>query len=123
MDTVAVLQRRGTFTQRGQRPVTAIADLLGVEHVEARRVVTAAEHVGPRTDLQGQVLPARLPATAAAFAAGEVGARHVEVIARLLDGRIAAKLPPQTWATIEQQLAGQASRFTPTVLRDWAPNC
>jgi 5-methylcytosine-specific restriction protein A len=69
------------FARLGQRPVTALADLLGVEHVEARRVVIAAEQVIPRVDLQGQVLPARLPATADAFAAGQTSVRHVEVIA------------------------------------------
>jgi hypothetical protein len=35
---VAALQRRGVFAQLGQRPVTAVADLLGIEHVEVRRV-------------------------------------------------------------------------------------
>jgi hypothetical protein len=64
VQAVAALQQRGVFAALGQRPVTALADLLGVEHVEARRVVTAAEQVIPRADLQGQVLPARLPATA-----------------------------------------------------------
>ena len=86
VDTVAALQRRGTFAERGQRPETALADLWGVERVEARRVVLAAEQVSPRVDLQGQVLPARLPATAAAFAAGAASVRHVEVVARLLGG-------------------------------------
>src|SRR4051794_21449316 len=67
---VGAWRRGGVFARLGQRPVPALADLLGVEHVEARRAVTAAEQVMPRTDLQGQLLPARLPATAAAFAAG-----------------------------------------------------
>jgi hypothetical protein len=48
---------------------TALADLLGIEHVEARRVVTAAKQVIPQTDLQGQLLPA----TAEAFTAGQPG--------------------------------------------------
>jgi hypothetical protein len=56
------------FAQLGQRPVTALADLLGIEHVEARRVVTA-EQVIPQTDLQGQLLPA----TGEAFTAGQAG--------------------------------------------------
>src|SRR5919112_118542 len=116
---VAALQRRGMFAQLGQRPVTALADLLGVEHLEARRVVTAAEQVIPRTDLQGQVLPARLPATAAAFAAGDASVRHVEVIARLLGGAAATRLSPETRESVEQQLAGQVGHYTPSVLRDW----
>ena len=119
---VAALQRRGVFAQLGQRPVTALADLLGVEHVEARRVVTAAEQVIPRADLQGQVLPARLPATAQAFAAGQASVRHVEVIARLMGGAAAGRLTPDTWQTVEQQLAAQVGNYTPTVLRDWGAN-
>ena len=107
------------FAQLGQRPVTALADLLGVEHVEARRVVTAAEQAIPRADLQGQVLPARLPATADAFAAGAASVRHVEVIARLLGGAAATRLSPDTRESVEQQLAAQVGNYTPTVLRDW----
>ena len=119
VQAVAALQRRGVFAQLGQRPVTALADLLGVEHVEARRVVTAAEQVIPRADLQGQVLPARLPATAQAFAAGQASVRHVEVIARLMGGAAASRLSPDTWQSLEQQLAAQVGNDTPTVLRDW----
>src|SRR3954454_1048560 len=116
---VAALQRRGVFARLGQRPVTALDDLLGVEHVEARRVVTAAEQVIPRADLQGQVLPARLPATAAAFAAGAASLRHVEVIARLMGGAAASRLSPDARQSLEQQLAAQVGSYTPTVLRDW----
>ena len=63
-----------------------MSDLLGWERFEARRRVTAAEQVAPRTGLDGSVLPARLPATAEVFAAGRTGLRHVEVIARVLGG-------------------------------------
>jgi hypothetical protein len=119
VQAVAALQRRGVFARLGQRPVTALADLLGVEHVEARRVVTAAEQVVPRADLQGQVLPARLPATAEAFAAGAASLRHVEVIARLMGGAAASRLTPDTRQSLEQQLAAQVGTYTPTVLRDW----
>jgi hypothetical protein len=119
VQAVAALQRRGVFARLGQRAVTALADLLGVEHVEARRVVTAAEQVIPRVDLQGQVLPARLPATADAFAAGTASVRHVEVIARLMGGAAASRLSPETLESVEQQLAAQVGNYTPTVLRDW----
>ena len=120
---VAVLQRRGTFARWGQRPVTALADLLGIEYAEARRVVTAAEHALPRTDLLGQVLPARLPATAAAFTTGAASVRHVEVIARLLSGPAAARLPAGTWATLEEQLAGQVGNSPPPRCATGVGNC
>ena len=85
VDAVAALDRRGVFAEHGYRSATAaLSDLLGWERFEARRRVTAAEQVTPRTGLDGGVLPARLPATAEVFAAGRTGLRHVEVIARVL---------------------------------------
>jgi hypothetical protein len=47
VDSVAALQRRGMFARHGQRPATALSDPLGLEPVEARRLVLAAEHVQP----------------------------------------------------------------------------
>ena len=120
VDTVAALQRDGSFTAHGQKPVTALCDLLGLEHRDARRIVTAAEHVCPRVDLQGQILPARLPATAAAFHDGAIGLGHVEVITRVLDSPPARRLPPATVADAEQQIAAMATATTPTALRAWA---
>ena len=85
VDAVAALDRRGVFAEHGYRSATAaLSDLLGWERFEARRRVTAAEQVTPRTGLDGSVLTARLPATAEVFAAGRTGLRHVEVIARVL---------------------------------------
>ena len=119
VDTVADMQRRGVFARHGQRPETALADLWGVERRQARRVVTAAEQATPRVDLQGQVLPARLPGTAAAFAAGDADLQHVEVIARLMGGPVAARLSPQAWAGAEEQIAAHTGDYTPTELRTW----
>ena len=68
---VAGLERRGVFTERGYKsPAAAVADLIGCERFEARRRVVAAEQVTARVGLDGVVLPARLPATAAVFAGG-----------------------------------------------------
>ena len=96
VDAVAALDRRGVFAEHGYRSaVQALSDLLGWERFEARRRVTAAEQVTPRTGLDGSVLPARLPATAEVFAAGRTGLRHVEVIARVLASRPAGRLSPE----------------------------
>ena len=63
--TVAGLDREGVFAERGYKsPTRALSDLLGWEHFEAHRRVSAAEQVAPRAALDGSVLPARLPATA-----------------------------------------------------------
>jgi Domain of unknown function (DUF222) len=92
VDTVAALQRRSAFTDRGDTSTAAaLADLLGWERFEARRRTVAAEQVTPRTGLDGAPLPARLPATAAVFAAGRASLRHVEMIARVLATRSAQR--------------------------------
>ena len=81
---LAELERRGTFGERGYRSsAAALADLLGWERADAKRHLSAAEHVGPRVGLDGTPLPPRLPATAAAFEAGVASVRHVEVVARV----------------------------------------
>jgi 5-methylcytosine-specific restriction protein A len=120
VDGVASLQRRGVFAERGYKSsAAALGDLLGWERFEARRRVTAAEQVCGRVGLDGAVLPARLPATAQAFAAGRAGLRHVEVIARVLAGPAAARLSPAVWAGAEAQLAQKAPVYTPSELQTW----
>jgi 5-methylcytosine-specific restriction protein A len=118
---VAGLSRDGVFAERGySRPATAVADLLGCDPVLAARRVRVAEQVCPRTGLDGQVLPARLVATAAQFAAGRVSLRHVEVLAKALDSPEASRLAPSVWAGAEEQLAEQATRYAPHELASFA---
>ena len=75
VDAVAALDRRGVFAEHGYRsPVQALSDLLGWERFEARRRVTAAEQVTPRTGLDGSLQPARLPDGAAARRGDRPGA-------------------------------------------------
>ena len=64
LTAAAELTQRGVFAARGQRADTALADLLGVELTEARRVLTAAEQVCPAPVCRGQPLPAVLAGTA-----------------------------------------------------------
>jgi Domain of unknown function (DUF222)/HNH endonuclease len=120
VDTVAALQRDGSFAAHGQRAVTAVSELLGIEARDARRIVLVAEQVCPRVDLQGQILPAVLPATAAAFHAGAVSLRQVEVIARLMNSPTAQRLSPDVHADAEAQIAAMAVDTTPAALRTWA---
>lgn len=117
---VADLLRRGTFAERGYRnAITAVADLLGWDRAEARRRVSAAEQVCPRTGLDGAVLPARLPATAQQFAAGAAGLRHIDVITRVLGSPAAQRLSPPVWSGAEAELAAHADRYTPSELLEW----
>jgi hypothetical protein len=115
---LADLERRGTFSVRGYRSsASALGDLLGWERVEARRHLSAAEHVRPRVGLDGAVLPPWLTATAAAFEEGAAGLRHVEVVARVLGSAAAARLDPQRWAGAEAQLAAWIAECTPSELQ------
>jgi Domain of unknown function (DUF222)/HNH endonuclease len=109
---LADLDRRGTFAARGySSSPAALADLLGWERGDARRHLSAAEHVRPRIGLDGAPLPARLPATAAAFDTGRASLWHVEVVARVLGSDAAGRLDPPQWAAAEAQLAA------------WIPDC
>lgn len=114
------LQRRGAFAERGYRtPVSALCDLAGWERFEARRRLLAAEQVCPRIGLDGATLPARLPATAAAFGSGQASLRHVEVIAKALESASAQRLTAPVWAAVEVELAAKASLYTPPELAAW----
>ncbi len=120
VDAVADLQRRGVFAERGYRsPAGALGDLLGWERFEARRRVVAAESVRTRIGLDGTELPARVPATAEAFAVGRAGLRHVEVIAKVLDSGAARRLSPEVWAGAELELASKTGVYTPSELLAW----
>ncbi|WP_433559930.1 DUF222 domain-containing protein [Pseudonocardia xinjiangensis] len=120
VSTVATLERRGTFAERGYKSTpAALGDLLGWERFEARQRVVAAEQVFPRVSLDGAALPAKLPATAAVFTAGHTGLRHVAVIARVLASPAAERLAPEVWAGAEAQLAEKAAVYTPSELQTW----
>ena len=65
-------------------------------------------------------LPARLPATAAAFGAGRASLRHVDVdrpCAR--QRRRRRRLTPEQWAGAEEQLAAKTADYTPSELYGW----
>jgi uncharacterized protein DUF222/HNH endonuclease len=90
-----------------------------VRRFEARRRLTAAEHVCPRIGLDGAALPPRLAATAQVYASGRAGLRHVEVVATLLDSPAAHRLTPDVWAGAEATLADKAGEYTPSELLSW----
>ncbi|MBW0131464.1 HNH endonuclease signature motif containing protein [Pseudonocardia oceani] len=115
---IATLDDQGAFLTRGYRSTArALADLLHVDHLDARRRTTVAGDVHARTTLDGTPLPARLPATAAAFADGDIALRHVEVIGRVLATDAASRLAPEQWASVETQLPADATRLNPSELQ------
>jgi 5-methylcytosine-specific restriction protein A len=120
---IAAMTRRGVFAAHGyHRPEYAVADLLGWDRRPARRRVALAEQVCERVGLDGQLLAAPLPATSVAFATGEIGVAHAEVIAALLNGPAARQLDPDTWAAAEEQIAHYAAstKATPNDVAGWA---
>jgi 5-methylcytosine-specific restriction protein A len=120
---VGELIRRGAFTAHGYtRPEYAIADLLGWDRRPARRRVRLAEQVCPRSTLDGQPLPALLPATATVFAEGRITVAVAEAIVAVLTGPAALRLPTDIWAAVEEQVAHYAAthRLTPADITGWA---
>ncbi len=98
VETVAAMQRRGVFAEHGQRPHTA---LCGSARDRTRRGPPDRHRrrTGLPADRPARAGPAPLlPGAAAAFAAGTASLRHVEVIARLLAGPAAQRLPLDTAA-------------------------
>ncbi|HWN36297.1 MAG TPA: DUF222 domain-containing protein, partial [Pseudonocardia sp.] len=85
LHTVAQLDGRGEFTDRGIRTASAVADLLRCTSTESRRMVAVAASVFP-TSLTGEPLEPRLPATATALDGWEIDRAHAEVIERALSG-------------------------------------
>ncbi|MEU7818254.1 hypothetical protein, partial [Pseudonocardia sp. NPDC049154] len=60
---IAALDRQGSFAEHGYAsPTRALQDLLRLDRGTAAQRVAVAEAVGPRSGLDGAVLPARLPA-------------------------------------------------------------
>ncbi|CAN5879681.1 HNH endonuclease signature motif containing protein [soil metagenome] len=137
-ELVTVLSRLETLTRR--RPVVEhrlLAQLVGtgsavelgaknfagvlqtalrISRTDARRRLDEAADLGPRTALTGEPLAPRMPATAAAQAAGQVGAEHVKVIRDFMGG-LPGWVDYQTRELCERDLAQIGRDLGPTELR------
>jgi 5-methylcytosine-specific restriction protein A len=115
---IAAIDRDGSLTAKGYKTTLAgVKDLLGWDHDIAHRHVKVAQHVGPRTTLDGAPLEPVLPATAVAFAAGATTMRHVEVIAGLMNSRPASRISLADRVAIEASLGHAATTFSPRDVR------
>ena len=66
VEQIAAVERDGSLAAKGYKSTTrGLKDLLGWDHDTASRHVKVAQHVGPRTALDGSPLEPVLPATAA----------------------------------------------------------
>ena len=81
LDAVAELESRNIAVTTGFRNTKQLlAGMLNLSPTEAGTRVTHATQLAPRRALTGASLPALLPNTAAALAAGEIGPAQVRVI-------------------------------------------
>jgi hypothetical protein len=93
--------------------VNVLSIVLGISVSEARRRITEAEDLGPRTTLTGEPLEPRLPKTAEAQAAGTINAEHVKVI-RSFFQHLPNTVDVETREAAEAQLASIATGLGPT---------
>src|SRR5581483_5786174 len=93
----------------------ALANRLRISRGEASRRIHEADDLGHRTALTGESLPPRLPATAAAQRAGEIGAAHVTVIRGFIH-RLPNFVDLDTQMHAEAQLARLGGQHRPDEL-------
>ena len=108
----------GAWEQTGHRRIGRfLEELWRVDPGHARHLLQHAEQVLPTVTLTGQALAPRMPHTAAACAAGEIGEEHLRVLVRALARveRIPG-LDPSAVAGAEELLAQAARTLSPSGL-------
>jgi hypothetical protein len=108
----------GAWEQTGHRRIGRfLEELWRVDPGHARHLLQHAEQVLPTVTLTGQAVAPRMPHTAAACAAGEIGEEHLRVLVRALARveRIPG-LDPTTVAGAEELLAQAARTLSPSGL-------
>jgi hypothetical protein len=117
LDAVAEADARGIAAREGFGTTQRLlAAMLRLSAAEARTRVEHAAAVGTRHTITGETLAPRLPATAAALAAGEIGAGQLRVITETM-GATPASVPEPVRERVEADLAGYARDFDPRRLR------
>ncbi len=99
--------------------VNVLSIVLAISATDARRRLTDAEELGPRTAISGEPLEPLLPTTARAQAAGSINAEHVRII-RSFFANMPEAVDAETRTLAETQLAQLASELGPTQLRQAA---
>src|SRR6478672_6740858 len=95
---------------------TVLAEALRISTGEAKRRITHAALLGPRTAITGDTLPPKLPSGAAAQARGQIGAEHLRIIEKFFD-ELPAHIDGQTRDLAEADLARIATGLGPSHLR------
>ncbi|ART71642.1 HNH endonuclease [Mycobacterium dioxanotrophicus] len=114
---LAEAQTRVTAREIGAKSwADALAIRLRISPTEAKRRVTEAALLGPRTAVSGEPLPPVLPATATAQAAGQINTEHVAVIKKFFD-KCPVPLDASTHTEIDTDLARIGAGNSPDILR------
>lgn len=100
-----------------QRVTTVLVQALRISPEEALRRVRAAEAVGDRVSILGELLQSRRPVLAAAQRTGEVSAEHAAIIDRALHSVDRPGLDQAAVTAAEQVLSRHAVSFGPQELR------
>jgi Domain of unknown function (DUF222) len=117
LDVVAEVDARGIATREGfSTTQRLLAGMLQLSAAEARTRVEHAAVVGTRRTITGETLAPRLPATAAALAAGAIGTGQLRVITETITA-LPASIPQPARDRAEADLAGHARDFDPRRLR------
>ncbi|HEX6403359.1 MAG TPA: DUF222 domain-containing protein [Pseudonocardiaceae bacterium] len=117
LELVAEAESRRIAAQGGfGNTARLLAGILQLSAAEARQRVEHASMVGTRRTLTGQTLPPRLPVTAAALAAGDIGTGQLRVISETIVA-LPTSVPEPVREQAEATLAGYARDFDPRRLR------
>jgi hypothetical protein len=103
----------------GTSLANVLATRLRISGTDARRRIAVAEDLGPRTAITGEPLAPRLPKTAAAQEAGQIGGEHVRIIQGFFT-HLPAAVDATTREAAEADLARMATQFGPEHLRKCA---
>jgi Domain of unknown function (DUF222) len=109
------LSQQTDQAELGGKLAAALANRLRITRAEASRRIHEAADLGERRALNGEPLPAALPATAQAQRNGDLGAGHVAVI-RSFCHRLPDFVDIETRAKAEAQLARLAGEHRPDEL-------
>ncbi|MGH3931362.1 MAG: DUF222 domain-containing protein [Pseudonocardiaceae bacterium] len=117
LEMVAEAETRGIAAREGfGSTARLLAGMLRLSAAEARTRCEHAAAVGTRRTITGESLPPRLPATAAALAAGQIGTGQLRVLTETM-ATLPASVPEPVREQAEADLAGHARDFDPRRLR------
>ncbi|ORA27768.1 DUF222 domain-containing protein, partial [Mycobacterium branderi] len=106
------LAEQASDTELGGTLRFALAERLRITPAEASRRIHEAADLGDRQALTGEPLAPRLPATAAAQRAGQIGTAHVAVIRGFMH-RLPGFVDAETRAHAEAHLAELGAQHRP----------